>query len=90
MNAGERKARMVIAIKMMQEVVEDVKAELREEMMPAKDRAIWELCGMPLMAHDTHLLQFLRKHHLGFVQTECERFRSYDDGSVVQRADSRF
>lgn len=67
MKRAERKARMIIAIKMMEEVIADATAELREEGEPVKAREVWQRCGMPLMTHDTQLMQFIAKQRLEFV-----------------------
>ena len=70
MNLAERNARMVIAIKMMEEVIEDAKAELRKEGEATVDREVWRRCGMPLMAHDTQVMRFIEKQRAEFVETK--------------------
>ena len=71
MNLAERNARMVIAIKMMEEVIGDAKAELRKEGEATVDRGeVWRRCGMPLMAHDTQVIRFIEKQRAEFVETK--------------------
>ena len=82
MNLAERNARMVIAIKMMAEVVEDAKRELREAGEPAGDREVWHRCGMPLMLHDTQVMQFIQKQRAEFVETKT-RIGSWGTPDVV-------
>ena len=66
MKIAERKARMIIAIKMMAEVIEDAETELREEGEAAVDREVWRRCGVPPMAHDTQVMRFIEKQRLEF------------------------
>ena len=82
MNLAERNARMVIAIKMMEEVIEDAKAELREEGEATVDRAVWRRCGMPLMAHDTQVMRFIEKQRAEFVETKT-RIGSWGTAEVM-------
>ena len=82
MNLAERNARMVIAINMMEEVIEDAKAELREEGTPAGDREVWRRCGMLSMTHDTQVIWFIEKQRAEFVETRT-RFGPYRTPDVV-------
>jgi len=82
MNLAERNARMVIAIKMMEEVIEDAKAELRKEGETTVDREVWRRCGMPIMTHDTQVMRFIEKQRAEFVETRTQ-FRSYGTPDVV-------
>ena len=82
MNRAERNARMIIAIKMMAEVIEDAKAEMHEEGIPLVDRELWSRCGMSSMTHDTQLLRFVEKQHVEFVETKT-RIGSWTNPNVT-------
>ena len=82
MNRAERNARMIIAIKMMAEVIGDAKAEMREEGIPVEDRELWFRCGMSGMTHDTQLLRFVEKQQVEFVETKT-RIGSWSNPNVV-------
>ena len=69
MNRAERNARMIVAIKQMAEVIEDARSEARQEGRILDNRGVWTRCGMPIMPHDTQVVEFITKHRLEFINT---------------------
>ena len=69
MNSAERNARMMLAIKLIAEVMEDARSEARQEGEILDNRGVWERCGMPIMAHDTQVVEFITKQRVEFIGT---------------------
>ena len=69
MNMAERNARMVLAIKQMAEVMEHARSEAQEEGQILDNRGVWTQCGMPIMAHDTQVVEFITKQRFEFIKT---------------------
>ena len=53
----------------MAEVMEDAKSEARQDGHVLDNRGVWERCGMPMMVHDTQVVEFITKQRLEFVDT---------------------
>ena len=69
MNIAERNARMILAIKLMTEVMEDARSEALREGQNLDNRSVWKRCGMPPAAHDTQVVDFITKQRFEFIRT---------------------
>lgn len=69
MNAPERNARMMVAINLMAEVIQDVKVEADKDGKKLSNREIWDACGMPMAIHDTQVVDFITKQRFGFINS---------------------
>lgn len=83
MNMSERNARMIVAIKLMAEVIQDVKLEADKDGKVLSNDDIWKACGMPLTAHSSQLVELTNKQQLEFINSTTRNL-FYGPGNTVE------
>lgn len=75
----------MVAIKLMAEVIQDVKMEAKRDGKVLSNDDIWKACGMPLTAHSPQLMELIAKQRLEFINSTTRNL-FYWSGNMVENS----